>query len=306
VTTLEGKRIWVAGHTGMVGAALVRALARLDGVTLLTASHGELDLRDPGATRAWAAAQRPDLVFVAAARVGGILANAARPVDFLEDNLLIAASVIHAAHATGVEKLLFLGSSCAYPRLAPQPIREAALLGGPLEPTNQGYAVAKIAGVLLCDAYRQQYGADFVSAMPTNLYGPNDNDDPEESHVLAAAIRKIRTAQASGAAEVTIWGTGAPLREFMHVDDLAAALLVVMASYSAPGPINIGSGEEVSILALHELVAQLSGWRGRFVFDASKPDGTPRKRLDCARLEALGFQARIGLEEGIRRTLAGR
>lgn len=304
MTTLAGKRIWVAGHSGMVGSAIVRRLAHVPDVTILTASSRELDLRDMAATRAWAQANRPDLVIVAAAKVGGILANSERPVDFLEDNLLIELATIRAAADAKVEKLLFLGSSCIYPKLAAQPISEDALLTGPLEPTNQWYAVAKIAGIMLCDAYRQQTGANFISAMPTNLYGPNDNYDLASSHVLPATLRKIMEARASGAREVTIWGTGSPLREFMHVDDLADALVFLLEHYDQPGPINVGTGEEVTIRALHEMAAKVIGWDGTFVFDATKPDGTPRKLMDSRRLSALGWQPKISLEAGLERTYA--
>lgn len=299
--SLAGKRIWVAGHAGMVGSAVVRRLEREPGgVEILTAGRRELDLRDQAATADWVKRYRPDLVIVAAARVGGILANSQQPVDFLEDNLLIELAVIRAAAAARVEKLLFLGSSCIYPKLAPQPISESALLTGPLEPTNQWYAIAKIAGIMLCDAYRQQHGLNFISAMPTNLYGPNDNFDLASSHVLPATVRKIMEAKAEGRSEVTIWGTGAPMREFMHVDDLADALVFLLRGYDAPGPINVGTGEELTILALHELAAKVIGWRGRFVFDETKPDGTPRKLMDSSRLRALGWQPSIGLEDGLR------
>lgn len=302
MTTLGDKRIWVAGHHGMVGSAVVRRLATVPGVTILTARRGELDLRDPAATRQWAMDQRPDLVVVAAAKVGGILANSQRPVDFLEDNLLIELATIRASADAGAEKLLFLGSSCIYPKLAPQPIPESSLLSGPLEPTNQWYAIAKIAGIMLCDAFRQQHGLNFISAMPTNLYGPNDNYDLTSSHVLPATLRKIHEAKLAGAGEVTIWGTGSPLREFMHVDDLADALVFLLETYNEPGPINVGSGEEVTILDLHQRAARVIGWNGRFVQDTSKPDGTPRKLMDSNRLRGLGWRPRIPLDDGLRQT----
>lgn len=302
MTTLAGKRVWVAGGNGMVGSAVVRRLAEEAGVEILTASRAELDLRDRAATRRWALDNRPDLVVVAAAKVGGILANSQRPVDFLEDNLLIELATIRAAADAGVEKLLFLGSSCIYPKLAPQPMAEAALLSGPLEPTNQWYAIAKIAGIMLCDAFRQQNGSNFISAMPTNLYGPNDNYDLTSSHVLPATLRKIHEAKMSGATEVKIWGTGSPLREFMHVDDLADALVFLLKTHSKPGPINVGTGEEVTILELHQLAAKIVGWDGRFTFDATKPDGTPRKLMDSSLLKEMGWRPKISLEDGLRRT----
>jgi GDP-L-fucose synthase len=302
MTSLEGKRIWVAGHRGMVGSSLVRRLSGIAGMTLLTAGRDELDLRDRAATQRWVKDARPDLVFAAAARVGGILANDSYPVDFLEDNLLIELSVIRAAFDAGVEKLLFLGSSCIYPKLAPQPIREDSLLTAPLEPTNQWYAIAKIAGISLCDAFRKQYGAAFISAMPTNLYGPGDNYDLDDAHVLAAAIRKIHEAKVNGRATVTIWGTGTPRREFMHVADLADALVFLMQHYDAPGPINVGSGDEISILGLHEAIREVVGWQGDFVMDPSKPDGTPRKLMDSGRLHDLGWRATTGLRDGLEDT----
>ncbi len=303
-TALAGKRIWIAGHAGLVGSALARRLAAVPGVTLITARSRELDLRDLAATRAFVRDKRPDLAFIAAARVGGILANAERPVDFLEDNLLIELATMRAAAAERLEKVLFLGSSCIYPKFAPQPIAEASLLAGPLEPTNQWYAVAKIAGVMLCDAYRQQHGMNFISAMPTNLYGPNDSYDLATSHVLPATLRKIMEAKAAGRDEVTVWGTGTPLREFMHVDDLADALTFLMERYDEAGPINVGTGEEVTILELHRMAAEIIGWQGRFVLDGTKPDGTPRKLMDSSRLHGLGWRSKIPLAEGLRRTYA--
>ena len=295
---LAGRRVFVAGHRGMVGGALVRRLAGED-CTVLTASRAELDLIDQAAVRQWMDHERPDAVVVAAARVGGILANDSFPADFLYDNLMIEANLIEAAFRTGVGKLLFLGSSCIYPKFADQPIREEALLTGPLEPTNEWYAVAKIAGIKLCQAYRRQHGADFISAMPTNLYGPGDNYDLSSSHVLPALLRKAHEARLAGADSFEIWGTGTPRREFMHVDDLADACVFLLKAYSAPEPINIGSGSDIAIGDLAELVAHTVGFAGTVTRDATKPDGTPRKLMDSSRLNALGWAPRIGLEAGI-------
>lgn len=295
---LAGKRVFVAGHRGMVGSALVRRLER-EACTIVTIDRAGLDLRDQAAVRAWFAANRPDAVFLAAARVGGILANDRHPADFLHDNLMVAANVIEAAHRSGVEKLLFLGSSCIYPRLAAQPIREEALLAGPLEPTNQWYAIAKIAGVKLVQAYRRQHGCDFIAAMPTNLYGPGDNFDLESSHVLPALIRKAHEARVAGAAAMPIWGSGTPRREFLHVDDLADACVFLMMHYSDDAPINVGSGEEVTIRELAAMVARAIGFDGAIVADPARPDGTPRKLVDSGRLRALGWQPRITLADGI-------
>jgi GDP-L-fucose synthase len=297
--SLEGKRIWVAGHRGMVGSALVRRLSAVPGVTMLVADRRELDLTDRAATTTWALSHRPDMVFMAAARVGGILANSTYPVAFLQENLAIELSTISASFESGVEKFMLLGSSCIYPKFAPQPISEDSLLTAPLEPTNQWYAIAKIAGVMLCDAYRQQYDRSFISTMPTNLYGPNDNFDLTTSHVLPATIRKIVDARDAAQRRVTIWGSGSPLREFMHVDDLADALVFLMEHYDEAGPINVGTEQEISILELHQTVAELAGWRGSFEFDRSKPDGTPRKLMDSGRLAALGWRPRISLRDGI-------
>ena len=287
----------------MVGSALVRRLTTIQGVTVLTATRSELDLRDAKATEAWVADRRPDLVFMAAAIVGGIVANSDRPVDFLEQNLQIELSTISAAFKSKVEKFLLLGSSCIYPKFAPQPIQEGSLLTSALEPTNQWYAISKIAGVMLCDAYRKQFGVNFISAMPTNLYGPNDNYDLQAGHVMAAAIRKVVEAQRSGQTSVTIWGTGTPLREFLHVDDLADALIFLMERYAETGPINVGSGQEVSIGDLYRLVAEAVGYSGEFVLDSSKPDGTPRKIVDSSRLASMGWQAGTTLKQGVRDTV---
>lgn len=295
---LTGKRVFVAGHRGMVGSALVRRLAR-EGCTLLTIDRARLDLRDPAATRRWFAQEAPEAVFLAAAKVGGILANDTYPADFLHDNLLIAANVVDAAHRARVAKLLFLGSSCIYPRLAAQPITEDALLTGPLEPTNEGYAIAKIAGIKLCQAYRRQYGCDFIAAMPTNLYGPGDSYDLAASHVLPALIRKAHEARLSGADAITIWGTGTPRREFLHVDDLADACVFLMARYSQAEPVNVGCGSDIAIADLARLVCEVVGFAGKIRCDPAKPDGTPRKLMSSAKLTALGWRPRMGLREGI-------
>jgi GDP-L-fucose synthase len=295
---LRGKRVWVAGHNGMVGAALVRRLAG-EGCETVTVSRAEVDLTRQDAVEGWIGATRPQAVIVAAAKVGGILANDTYPAQFLRDNLVIEANIIDAAWKSGVEKLLFLGSSCIYPRLAPQPIAEDALLTGPLEPTNEWYAVAKIAGIKLCQAYRRQYGADFISAMPTNLYGPGDNYDLATSHVIPALIRKAHEAKLRGDAQLIIWGTGTPRREFLHVDDCADALVFIMQVYSEPEHINVGSGEDLPIIELARLVCDVVGFKGDIVCDSTKPDGMPRKLMSGARLAALGWKPRIGLREGL-------
>lgn len=300
---LAGKRVWVAGHRGMAGSAIVRRLAS-EGCELLMASRQEVDLRRQEQVEAWMAKHRPQAVFMAAATVGGILANSTRPAEFLYDNLAIQANVIHAAWRTGVEKLLFLGSSCIYPRLAPQPMTEEALLTGPLEPTNEWYAVAKIAGIKLCQAYRRQYGSDFICAMPTNLYGPGDNYDPESSHVAAAMQVKVHHAKVTGAPSITIWGTGTPRREFLHVDDLADALVFLMKRYSDEPQLNVGTGEEISIRELAELFAKIADWKGEFTYDRSKPDGMPRKVMNVTKLASLGWRARTPREEGFRQAYA--
>ncbi len=300
---LKGKRIWVAGHCGMVGSALVRRLATED-CEVLTASRQDCDLTDQHAVRRWLAEHQPQAVVLAAAKVGGIHANDTRPAEFLYENLMIEANVIHAAHAAGVEKLLFLGSSCIYPKLAPQPLREDYLLTGPLEPTNEWYAIAKIAGIKLCQAYRKQYGADFISAQPTNLYGPGDNYDLTTSHVLPALLRKFHEAKVAGADHVTVWGSGTPLREFLHVDDLADALVFLLQRYSGPVPVNVGSGQEVSIRDLAGLIAEVVGFSAALRFDATKPDGTPRKLLDCSLLHSMGWNRARPLREGLTQTYA--
>ena len=268
---ISGRKVWVAGHRGMVGSAIVRRLASED-CTVLTAGRDRVDLRRQAEVEAWMEAERPEAVFVTAATVGGIVANSTRPAEFIYDNLMIEANIIQAARATGVAKLLFLGSSCIYPRLAPQPMDEDVLLTGPLEPTNEWYAIAKIAGVKMCQAFRKQYGCDFISAMPTNLYGPGDNYHPEHSHVPAALIRRFHDAKLSGAPSVPAWGTGTPRREFLHVDDLADACVFLMKTYSGDVPHNVGTGTDVSIRELSKLVAEVIGYEGRFDFDASKPD----------------------------------
>jgi GDP-L-fucose synthase len=282
----------------MVGAALVRRLSA-EPVTLLTAPRQELDLTRQAAVEAWMAAKRPEVVIVAAAKVGGILANDTYPVDFLEENLLIELNLIRSAFAVGVGKLLFLGSSCIYPKLCPQPIREDHLLTGPLEPTNEWYAIAKIAGIKLCQAYRRQHGADFIAAMPTNLYGPGDNFDLAGSHVVPALIRKMHEAKLTGAASVPIWGTGSPRREFLHVDDLADACMHLLERYSGAEQVNVGCGEDVTIRELAELVRDVVGYQGALAFDPTKPDGTPRKLLDVSKLTGLGWQPSIGLRDGL-------
>lgn len=296
--SLGGKKVYVAGHRGMVGSAIVRRLAS-EGCTILTAGRAELDLTRQDQVERWFDAHRPDAVFLAAAKVGGILANDRYPADFLYDNLILEANVIHAAHRAGVEKLLFLGSSCIYPKHAEQPIVEEALLTGPLEPTNEWYAIAKIAGIKLCQAYRRQHGRDFISAMPTNLYGPGDNFDLTSSHVMPALIRKAHEAKLTGAPEIVVWGTGTPRREFLHVDDCADACVHLMKSYSGDSHVNIGSGEDITILELTRLVCKVVGYEGGIVHDLTKPDGTPRKLMSADRLRALGWTPSIGLEEGI-------
>lgn len=300
---LKGKRVYVAGHKGMVGSALLRRLARED-CEILTADRTTLDLTDQGATERWLADTRPDAVFLAAARVGGIFANDTYPADFLVDNLAIGLNVIRASFKVGVGKLLNLGSSCIYPRLAPQPMTEDAMLTGPLEPTNEWYAIAKIAAIKLCEAYRRQHGADFISVMPTNLYGPGDNYHPANSHVPAALIRRFHEAKLAGLPSVTVWGTGTPRREFLHVDDLADACVFVMKHYSAPGFLNVGFGSDMTIANFARTVAEVVGYKGEIVFDSSRPDGPPQKLLDGSKLTALGWKAKIPLREGLAATYA--
>jgi GDP-L-fucose synthase len=298
---LTGKRVWVAGHKGMVGAALVRRLAR-ENCEILTVDKAVLDLRRQEPVEAWMAANRPDAIFLAAARVGGILANMTQPAQFLYDNLAIQTNVMHAAHLAGVNKLLFLGSSCIYPRLAPQPIDETALLTGPLEPTNEWYAIAKIAGLKLAQAYRQEQGCDFISAMPTNLYGPGDNFDLATSHVPAALIRKAHEAKMRGETDIVLWGTGEPRREFLHVDDCADALVFMMKHYSGAEHLNVGTGKDIAILDFAKAVIEAVGFSGGLRNDLSRPDGTPRKLLSVEKLGALGWHASTGLKEGLSQT----
>jgi GDP-L-fucose synthase len=295
---LRGKRVWVAGHRGMVGSAIVRRLSSMD-CECLTATRSELDLRRQADVEAWAEANKPHAVFVAAGRVGGIIANDTQPVDFIYDNLLIEANVIATAHRVGAQKLLFLSSSCSYPRLASQPMNEDALLTGPLEPTNQWYAIAKIAGMKLTEAYRRQHHADFISVMPTNLYGPGDNYHPEHSHVPAALIRRFHEAKIAGQQEVVVWGTGEPRREFLAVDDLADACVFLMQNYSSDQAINIGTGTDIRIADFARLVAEVVGFSGKIVFDSSRPDGAPQKLLDVSRLTTLGWKAATPLRQGL-------
>jgi GDP-L-fucose synthase len=296
---LKGKTVFVAGHGGMVGGALLRGLAQED-VELLTVPRGEVDLRDQAAVNRWFATRRPQAVFLAAAKVGGIVANNTLRAEFLYDNLIIAANVIEAAHVNGAEKLMFLGSSCIYPKLAAQPLREDAMLTGPLEPTNEPYAIAKIAGIKLVETYRSQYGSDFINVMPTNLYGPGDNYHPEYSHAVAALIRRFHEAKVAGISNVAVWGTGTPRREFLYVDDMADACIHLMKTYSNSELVNIGTGEDITIAEFAEVVADIVGYSGSISFDISRPDGTPRKLLDVSRLAKLGWRARTSLKDGLR------
>ena len=301
IYSMRNKRVWVAGHQGMVGAALLRRLEQEE-CQLLTVGRSEADLTRQDQVERWMERSRPQAVFVAAAKVGGILANNSYPASFLYENLMIEANVIHTAWKVGVEKLLLLGSSCIYPRLAPQPISEASLLTGALEPTNQWYAIAKIAGIKLCQAYRSQYGADFISVMPANLFGPGDNFDLRTSHVLPALIRKAHEAKFRSDPELVVWGTGTPRREFLHVDDAADALVFLMHTYSEPEHVNVGWGQDISILNLAKLVAEVVGYKVAIVTDTSKPDGTPRKLMSAEKIRALGWRPRIGLADGVAST----
>ncbi|WP_295529275.1 GDP-L-fucose synthase [Novosphingobium sp. Chol11] len=296
--TLAGKRVYVAGHRGMVGSAVVRRLAS-EGCTVLTAPRAEVDLREQTQVREWFAKEQPEVVVLAAAKVGGILANASLPADFLYENLMIEANVIAAAAASFTQKLLFLGSSCIYPKFAEQPIFEEALLTGPLEATNEWYAIAKIAGIKLCQAYRQQHGFDFISAMPTNLYGPGDNFDLASSHVMPALIRKAHEAKLAGADSITIWGTGTPRREFLHVDDLADACVFLLKTYSEDGHVNVGSGSDIAIADLARMVCEIVGFAGEIVYDTAKPDGTPRKLMSSDRILSMGWSPNSTLSDGI-------
>jgi GDP-L-fucose synthase len=296
---LKGKRVFVAGHRGMVGSALARRLTSED-IQLQTAARSEADLRDQAAVFGWFAKNRPQVVFLAAAKVGGIVANNTLRAEFIYDNLVIAANVIHAAYLNGVEKLMFLGSSCIYPKLAAQPLREDSMLTGPLEITNEPYAIAKIAGIKMVEAYRSQYGCDFINVMPTNLYGPGDNYHPEYSHVVAALIRRFHEARVAGSDNVVVWGTGTPRREFLYVDDLADACIHLMKTYSSGELVNIGTGEDITIADFARVVASVVGYQGAISYDPSRPDGTPRKLLDVERLARLGWRARTSLEDGIK------
>lgn len=295
-------KIYIAGHRGMVGSAIKRKLEREGFQNLLLRTSGELDLKDQQAVKAFFAAEKPDYVILAAAKVGGILANNIYRAEFLYDNLMIQNNVIHHSYLNGVQKLLFLGSSCIYPKLAPQPLQEDYLLTGELEPTNEPYAIAKIAGIKMCDAYRSQYNCNYISAMPTNLYGPNDNYDLQNSHVLPALIRKFHEAKENNKKSVVIWGTGSPLREFMHVDDLAAACYFLLENYNEAGFVNVGTGEDISIKDLAYLIKEIVGFDGELEFDTSKPDGTPRKLMDVGKLKGMGFHSQTSLNEGIEKT----
>jgi GDP-L-fucose synthase len=301
IYSLAGKRVWVNGHRGMVGSALVRRLESED-CKILKSTSDELDLRRQSDVEAWMEVQKPDAIFLCAATVGGILANETRPAEFIYDNMMIETNVIHGAWRTGVEKLLFMGSACIYPREAPQPIPEDCLLTGPLEPTNEWYAIAKIAGIKLCQAYRKQFGTDFISAQPNNLYGPGDNFDLVSSHVVPALIRKAHEAKAEGRDSMEIWGSGNPMREFLYVADIADALVFLMKRFSGDMQMNVGWGREISIRQLAETIGRIVGFEGKLVFDASKPDGTPRKLLDTTRLSGLGWKATTSLEEGLEKS----
>jgi GDP-L-fucose synthase len=298
---LKGKRIWVAGHRGMVGSALVRRL-QSEQCHILTVPREQVDMCRQDAVENWMAAEKPEVVFMAAAKVGGIHANNTMPAEFIYENLMVEANIIHSAWKVGVEKLMFLGSTCIYPKMAPQPIAEESLLYGALEPTNEWYAIAKIAGIKLCQAYRRQYGCDFIAAQPTNLYGPGDNYDLQNSHVLPALLRKAHEAKMAGAAELVVWGSGKPLREFMHVDDLADAVVFLAKHHSGEGHINVGSGQEVSIKQLAHLICDIVGFKGQLVFDDTKPDGTPRKLADVSKLKAMGWDNARTIVDGVKQT----
>jgi GDP-L-fucose synthase len=295
----KNSKIYIAGHNGMVGSALRRKLEKEGHTNFILRSSKELDLRNQAEVARFFEKEKPDYVFLAAAKVGGIVANNTYRAEFLYDNLMIQSNIIHHSYLTGVKKLMFLGSSCIYPKIAPQPLKEDYLLTGPLEPTNEPYAIAKIAGIKMCDAYRDQYGCNFISVMPTNLYGPNDNYDLNTSHVLPALLRKIHEAKEKNSDQVIVWGTGKPLREFLHVDDLADACYFLMNEYNEPGLVNIGIGEDISIGELANLIKTIVGYQGEIVFDSSRPDGTPRKLMDVSKLNGLGWKAKIGLKEGI-------
>ncbi|MBR0704323.1 GDP-L-fucose synthase [Bradyrhizobium diazoefficiens] len=300
---MKGKKVYVAGHRGMVGSAIVRRLARED-VNLVTVERRELDLCNQAQVFDWFAKARPQVIFLAAAKVGGIVANNTLRAEFIYDNIAIATNVIHAAHVNHAEKLMFLGSSCIYPKLAPQPLREDSVLTGPLEPTNEPYAIAKIAGIKMAEAYRSQYGSDFISVMPTNLYGPGDNYHPELSHVVAALIRRFHEAKLSGAKTVEVWGTGTPRREFLYVDDMADACVYLMKNYSDAGLVNIGTGKDIAVAEFARLVADVVDYNGEIAFDTTRPDGTPRKLLNVSRLEGLGWRAKTSLTDGLKQAYA--
>lgn len=295
-------KIFVAGHRGLVGSAIVRALNKEGYQTIITRTHSELDLLNQEAVKDFFTAEKPEFVFLAAAKVGGIMANNTQPADFIYQNLVIETNIIDAAHKSGVAKLLFLGSSCIYPKLAPQPIKEEYLLTGPLEPTNEAYALAKIAGIILCQSYNKQYGTNFISLMPTNIYGENDNFDLNTSHVLPALVRKFHEAKIAGSKEISLWGSGTAMREFLHVDDLASACIFLMNTYNDSEQVNVGTGADISIKELAEMIKEIIGYDGAIVWDASKPDGTPRKLLDVSKLHQLGWKHTIELREGIERT----
>jgi GDP-L-fucose synthase len=296
--SLAGKKVWIAGHKGMAGSAIARRL-KSENCEILTVDRAQLDLQRQADVEAWLAANRPQAIFLAAATVGGIMANATRPAEFLYDNLAIETNIIHGAYKAGVEKLLFLGSSCIYPKMAPQPMAETALLTGPLEPTNEWYAIAKIAGIKLCQAYRRQYGCDFISAMPTNLFGAGDRYDLQQGHVVAALIMKTAAAKREGRDSIELWGTGTPKREFLFVDDLADGLIFLMKHYSGEGHVNVGTGKEMTIRELAESIGKAAGWQGRFTFDTSKPDGTPRKVMDVSAMAAMGWTAKTPFEQAL-------